>query len=96
LKGQPDNSIPATILNKDEWLGKMKVWNEATTTSPSAGLHLGHRKCLIQEIESQKKGGGLSDEAIEALEELEVHREKMLEAQITLINHAITQPEACL
>jgi hypothetical protein len=39
------DSIPATIT-KAKWVGKMKVWNKATTTSPS-GLHLGHHKCLI-------------------------------------------------
>jgi hypothetical protein len=28
------DSIPTTIT-KEEWVGKMKVWNKATTTSPS-------------------------------------------------------------
>jgi hypothetical protein len=28
------DSIPATIT-KEEWVGKMKVWNKATTTSPN-------------------------------------------------------------
>jgi len=82
------DSIPATIT-KAEWVGKMKVWNEATTTSPS-GLHLGHHKCLIREIDIPQEGSA-SDKVIEELEELESHREKMLAAQITLINHAITR-----
>jgi hypothetical protein len=68
----------------------MKVWNEATTTSPS-GLHLGHHKCLIHKIDIPQEGGGLSDDTIEALEDLESNRTKMLDAQITLINHAITR-----
>jgi hypothetical protein len=67
----------------------MKVWNEATTTSPS-GLHLGHHKCLIREIDIPKEGSGLSDEAIEALEDLESNRKKIFDVQITLINHTIT------
>jgi hypothetical protein len=47
------DSIPATIT-KEEWVRKMKVWNKATTTSPS-GLHLGHHKCLIREIDIPQK-----------------------------------------
>jgi exonuclease III len=82
------DSISAAIT-KEEWVGKMKVWNEATTTSPS-GLHLGHHKCLIREVDIPQEGSA-SAKAIEALEKLERHREKMLEAQITLINHAIAQ-----
>jgi hypothetical protein len=54
----------------------MKVWNEATTTSPS-GLHLGHHKCLIREIDIRQEGSGLSDKAIEALEDLESIGKKM-------------------
>jgi hypothetical protein len=62
------DSIPATIT-KEEWVGKIKVWNEATTTSPS-GLHLGHCKCLIREIDIPQDGS-LSDDTMEALEDLE-------------------------
>jgi lysozyme family protein len=67
----------------------MKVWNEATTTSPNE-LHLGHHKCLIREIDIPQDGS-LSDNTIKALEDLESNRKKILDAQITLINHAITQ-----
>jgi hypothetical protein len=80
----------SAVITKEEWVGKMKVWNEATTTSPS-GLHLGHHKYLIHEIDIPQKGSGLNDEAIEALEELENHRKRMLEVQITLVNHAISR-----
>jgi hypothetical protein len=45
---------------------------------------------LIREIDIPQEGGGLSDEAIEALEDLESYQKKMLDAQINLINHAIT------
>jgi hypothetical protein len=63
------DSIPAT-LTKEEWVGKIKVWNAATTTSLS-GLHLGHHKCLICEIDIPQEGGG---------EELERNQKKMLDA----------------
>jgi hypothetical protein len=45
---------------------------------------------LICEIDIPQDGS-LSDVAMEALEDLESNRKKMLDAQITLINHAITQ-----
>jgi hypothetical protein len=51
-------------------VGKIKVWNAATTTSLS-GLHLGHHKCLICEIDIPQEGGG---------EELERNQKKMLDA----------------
>ena len=34
------------ILIEDEWVGKLKVWRESTSTSPS-NMHLGHHKSLI-------------------------------------------------
>ena len=33
-------------ISDEEFVGKLKVWSESTTTSPS-GLHLGHYKALI-------------------------------------------------
>ena len=42
------------FLTKEEWVGKMKVWKETTTTSPSK-LHLGHHKSLIYEFEDDDK-----------------------------------------
>jgi hypothetical protein len=35
-------------------VGKMKVWNKATTTSLS-GLHLGHHKCLIRHTAGRRR-----------------------------------------
>jgi hypothetical protein len=40
------NSISSVVTAK-EWLGKMIVWRESTTTSPS-GMHLGHHKEIIK------------------------------------------------
>ena len=42
------NSIPSAITLQ-EWTGKMNVWRETTTTSPS-GMHLGHHKALLTDL----------------------------------------------
>lgn len=47
------DSIPKYLTEK-EWLGKMKVWKESTSTSPSQ-LHLGHHKCLVQKFDKDDK-----------------------------------------
>ena len=33
-------------ITEQEYVGKLRVWNESTSTSPS-GLHLGHYKAMI-------------------------------------------------
>jgi hypothetical protein len=38
--------ISHPTMNEHEYIGKLKVWQELTSTSPS-GLHLGHYKALI-------------------------------------------------
>ena len=47
------DSVPAA-LTEDEWIGKLKVWKESTSTSPSK-LHLGHHKSLVKEFEEEDK-----------------------------------------
>ena len=40
------HSIGTDTISDEEFIGKLKVWKESTTTSPS-GVHLGHYKSLI-------------------------------------------------
>jgi hypothetical protein len=42
------DAIPAPTM-LDEFVGKLKVWSESTSTSPS-GRHLGHYKALLKPI----------------------------------------------
>ena len=45
MEEMADHQSYPTITDK-EFVGKLKVWKETTTTSPS-GAHLGHHKALI-------------------------------------------------
>ena len=67
-------------LTEDDWEGKLKVWKESTTTSPS-GLHLGHYKSIAKPICVPD-----NPEVTKSLEEL---RGKLLTAQVQLTNLAI-------
>jgi hypothetical protein len=75
------NSISSVVAAK-EWLGKMTVWRESTTTSPS-GMHLGHHKRLIKEFM-------VSDEnSPRELQTTESMRQRLLKGQLDLLNYAI-------
>jgi hypothetical protein len=43
-KTTPLDSV-STALTVEKWVGKIKTWQEPTSTSPS-GMHLGHHKCI--------------------------------------------------
>jgi ribonuclease HI len=76
------NSITAE-LSLAEWSGKMKVWRETTSTSPS-GMHLGHHKALL--VEFPDEGDlplGLGQLSLNA------KRLVLLQSQIDLFNYAI-------
>jgi hypothetical protein len=65
-----------------EWVGKMKVWRETTTTNPS-GMHLGHHKALVREFPP-------TDEAPPpGAVTLESKRRLLLQGQLDLLNYAI-------
>ena len=72
-------------LTEEEWIGKMKIWNEATTTSPS-GLHLGHHKALIKPFPMPENS---RDDDLDSPPPTEILRCALLQAQIQLINYAI-------
>lgn len=96
------DSITHTFTEK-EWVGKMKIWNELTTTSPS-GLHLGHHKALVKPIPIQDKdkddmiivglpGQPVSPE-IPGPPTAESLRTDLLQSQLDLMNLAITHKYA--
>ena len=60
--------------------GKMKVWRERTTTSPS-GRHLGHYKSLFTVIDNSLK----SDDR----KELKVIQERIAGCYVAILNYAI-------
>ncbi len=74
------DKFPATIT-VPEWEGKIKIWDERTTTSPS-GLHLGHHKALVRphDLTLDTDGG----------KALENQRLALLHGQAALLNYALT------
>jgi hypothetical protein len=71
-----------SVVTAKEWLGKMTMWRESTTTSPS-GMHLGHHKALIKEFP-------VSDEnSPRNLQTTEYMRQNLLKGQLDLLNYAI-------
>ena len=72
----PLDSI-APKMTMGEMLGRYRKWSEKTTTSPS-GRHLGHYKCLLNEIKDK-------DEEKEVT--LNMDRRLLLEAHLDIINY---------
>ena len=90
-------------LTEQEWVGKMKVWRESTSTSPSK-LHLGHHKSLIYKFDDDDKIDDKTSRWDFLQQEterqqlqpppdppptLEEMRKSLLSAQILLMNYAI-------
>ena len=76
-------------ISEDEFVGKLKVWRESTSTSPS-GLHLGHYKALISRHQHSEVNSN-NDETLQAQKaELDIMQsEMMLVLQLRLINYAL-------
>ena len=98
FKSTSEIELPAK-LTEAEWVGKMKVWNEATSTSPS-GLHLGHHKALVKpfseatESSSRSRTSNQSNTSSQGLQQpqppsVETLRQKLLHGQVELMNYAI-------
>ena len=50
--GIPDIQNTLTL---DEFVGKLNAWKETTSTSPITKRHLGHYKCLLRIIDTEKE-----------------------------------------
>ena len=75
----PD-AIPAP-LTEDEYKGKIKAWNEGTSTSPTTNMHLGHLKAYWEDHT-------LPENSLEATE-LQRQRQEILQGHLALLNYAI-------
>ena len=67
-------------LTPEEYKGKLKAWDESTSTSPTSHMHLGHLRAYW--AEHTLHAGPLA----EALEE---NRGRILEGHLLLINYAL-------
>ena len=70
----------STEITVEQLRGKMKVWRELTTTSPS-GRHLGHYKSLVTVIDKSLKE--------EERRELKETQERIAGCYVTITNYAI-------
>ena len=71
------DAIPPQLTLK-EYMGKLKVWDERTPTSPKSNMHLGHLKAYWADHTLQPN----STEA----DELEAARARILKGHLLLLN----------
>ena len=76
-------------ITDDEFVGKLKVWTESTTTSPS-GLHLEHFKALIasHKFSSEPPDDETAEESAKR-EELNQMQRDLRGLHLSLINYAL-------
>ena len=82
-----DQNMAATIT-VDEFKGKLKVWRESTSTSPS-GQHLGHYKALVARHEYSDVTDEDASEDIAKRNELDEIQGKLLRLRLQVINYAL-------
>lgn len=80
-KGQP-------TITEEEFIGKLSVWRESTSTSPS-GLHLGHYKALVARHQHSEADNNESDQAQAEKFELDKMQRDLLLLHLRLINYAL-------
>ena len=77
-------------ITAEEFRGKLKVWSESTSTSPS-GMHLGHYKALIAKhsFSSPLSDDELTPEYCLQRDELNSKQADLFELHLALINYAM-------
>ena len=68
-------------LTEEEYKGKIKAWNESTSTSPTTNMHLGHLKAYWADHTLPEN----SEEA----QTLQQSRQQILQGHLALLNYAI-------
>ena len=81
--------IQPTITEK-EFCGKLKVWRESTTTSPS-GMHLGHYKALLGRHRYTNMPEDEDEEHRTNREKWNRMQEEMLAVHLTLLNYGLSR-----
>ena len=86
-------------LTRSELMGKLRVWDERTSTSPMTGVHLGHGKAYYapHALKTQKQlekeqAASPQNEALQqemTAEELDEIRNYVIQGHLTLLNYAL-------
>jgi hypothetical protein len=72
-------------------VGKLRVWRESTTTSPS-GLHLGHYKAFCARHQySDIDDEDLTEDQVVEKHELNMMQQQLLELHLNLLNYALSR-----
>ena len=89
---QMEASAMRPTITAAEFRGKLQVWSESTTTSPS-GLHLGHYKALIAKhsFSSELPDDELTPEFCTQRDELNSIQEDLFQIHLRLINYALNR-----
>ena len=80
MKQKTPETVDAYIT-KEDFVGKMKVWRESTSTSPGSKRHLGHYKALL----TPPPSGLTKDEK----EEWKRRQDNILDCYVLVINCCI-------
>ncbi|KAI2501501.1 hypothetical protein MHU86_12946 [Fragilaria crotonensis] len=77
-------------ISMDDFMSKLRVWSESTTTSPS-GLHLGHYKALIarHSYSSDLPDDELTPEFRRNRDELDMMQNDLRTLHLNLLNYAL-------
>ena len=75
-------------ITEQEYIGKLAVWKESTSTSPS-GLHLGHYKALIAPRHSYTNIDSDVDEENAQRDEWNHMQGKLLTLHVQMLNYAL-------
>lgn len=78
---QTTTELPSEIT-KEEFIGKLKIWPEKTSTSPS-GIHLGHYKALWQ------RHNITSNDNPDAIKQFENKRDLIIRIHLALLNYSV-------
>jgi hypothetical protein len=79
----------ATTISEQDSCGKLRVWRESTSTSPS-GLHLGHCKALIARHRYCNIPEDKDEEHPQNCNRVNHMQQELLNLHITLLNYALT------
>ena len=75
-------------ISEEEYVGKLKVWKESTSTSPS-GLHLGHYKALMARHHYSDVDDKQDPEVVANCDELNYMQTSLLRLHVQLLNYAL-------
>jgi hypothetical protein len=77
-------------ISENEFIGKLKVWSESTTTSPS-GLRFGHYKALIARhaYSTSASDDELTDNFKAKRDELNRRQAALLELHLSMLNYSL-------